>query len=68
MAGLIVAITSAVALAWKIYMDIRAQERAEAKIDAIIKHVPDAEGEIKKIRGAWKAYQTERASAKEQEK
>lgn len=63
LAGLIIAITSAAALGWKIYADIKSAPKTDAKIDAIVKHVPDALEEVENIKSNYKTYKQEKSAA-----
>ena len=63
MTGLIIAVTSAVALGWKIYSDIKKEKQTDAKISTLVKHLPEAVEEIREIKTEWKTYQKKQSGS-----
>lgn len=56
MISLIIAITSAVTLGWKIYSDVKKEKKTSAKFDIIVKNLPGAVDEFAEMEREWKAW------------
>jgi len=56
MASLIIAITTAVGLGWKIYNDVKKQQKTDAKIGAVVSHIPEVIDEIEEMDRAWSEW------------
>ncbi len=60
MFALITAAIPLVILGWKIYTDVKSKEKTDAKLGAIVKHIPDVQDEIEEMENAWKEYKKNR--------